>query len=151
MLRMNIARFTDGAREVLAKQAEDYKRAGMQVTDKDRAEKLASWLHGLREVGPIIPTYPKTYTLNAGERSILWTVADHYGWDEWFWGFCHFASEAFPRSAVRRACRSLARKGLMRYQRGLLTEDGEAAGAGYGITDRGRSALGYICLLEGKH
>lgn len=39
---------------------------------------------------------------------------------------------------VRRACRSLARKGLAQYARGLTTEDGEMAGAGYAATDLGR-------------
>lgn len=39
---------------------------------------------------------------------------------------------------VRRITRHLARKGLAEYWRGLWTEDGDLAGAGYCITDKGR-------------
>ena len=41
------------------------------------------------------------------------------------------------RSVIRRAIRSLARKGLAEYHKGLVTEDGEFAGAGYCITNEG--------------
>lgn len=44
------------------------------------------------------------------------------------------------RAAVRRACRSLARKGLARFHRGLWTEDGEPAGSGYCATEQGVAA-----------
>ena len=49
------------------------------------------------------------------------------------------------RAEVRRACRSLWRKGLASYHRGLQTEDGEMAGAGYCITREG-----YDFLLKGE-
>ena len=42
------------------------------------------------------------------------------------------------RKRVRRACRSLARKGLLQFGRGLWTEDGEPAGSGYGATTDGK-------------
>lgn len=42
---------------------------------------------------------------------------------------------------VRLACRSLKRKGLADFATGLVTEDGELAGAGYGITDYGLEIL----------
>lgn len=42
---------------------------------------------------------------------------------------------------VRRTVRALARKGLVRFERGCMTEDGELAGSGYGATPAGRSAL----------
>lgn len=35
------------------------------------------------------------------------------------------------RKVVRRCCRSLARKGLAEYGRGLWSEDGEPRGSGY--------------------
>ena len=47
----------------------------------------------------------------------------------------------WDRARIRRACRSLARKGLAEYMRGLWTEDGEMAGAGYGITKAGVERL----------
>lgn len=42
---------------------------------------------------------------------------------------------------VRRTVRSLARKGLLKYARGLWTEDGEVAGSGYALTREGREFL----------
>lgn len=41
------------------------------------------------------------------------------------------------RKLIRRACRSLRRKGLAEYGRGLWTEDGEVAGSGYAATRAG--------------
>jgi predicted transcriptional regulator len=66
------------------------------------------------------------------------------GTDELF-GYLSFKSIA-KRSGldikhVRRTVRSLARKGLAEYGRGLWTEDGQVAGSGYCITDAGREAL----------
>lgn len=43
------------------------------------------------------------------------------------------------RATVRRACRSLTRKGYAEYCRALWTEDGEPAGAGYAATKAGAS------------
>ena len=45
------------------------------------------------------------------------------------------------RKTVRRHVRALARKGLAEYFRGLCTEDGEMAGAGYCITRAGRALV----------
>ena len=42
------------------------------------------------------------------------------------------------RKTVRRNIRALARKGLAEYFRGLWTEDGDPAGAGYCITVAGQ-------------
>jgi len=42
------------------------------------------------------------------------------------------------RSEIRRACRSLKRKGLAEFHRGCWTEDGVPAGSGYGATKLGR-------------
>lgn len=44
---------------------------------------------------------------------------------------------SLPRALVRRACRSLKRKGLVEYSNGLTNEDGEFRGAGYAITKEG--------------
>ena len=41
------------------------------------------------------------------------------------------------RRRVRLACRQLRRKGLTRYERGLWTDGGFPAGAGYGLTAAG--------------
>lgn len=45
------------------------------------------------------------------------------------------------RNVVRRACRSLARKGYAQFYKGLWTEDGEPAGAGYCISPKGVELL----------
>ena len=51
------------------------------------------------------------------------------------------AKTGYDRRTVRRFVRQLARKGLAEYHRGLCTEDGEFAGAGYCITTEGIAAL----------
>ena len=45
------------------------------------------------------------------------------------------------RRTVRRNIRALARKGYAEYFRGLCTEDGDFAGAGYCITKAGRALV----------
>jgi len=42
---------------------------------------------------------------------------------------------------VSRACRSLKKKGLAEYMRGLFDEDGMAAGSGYGNTEAGEKLI----------
>lgn len=43
---------------------------------------------------------------------------------------------------IRRVVRSLARKGLLYFQRGLFDEhDGTVAGSGYGLTEQGKATL----------
>ena len=46
---------------------------------------------------------------------------------------------------VRRACRSLAKKGLAEYQRGLFDDEGRAAGSGYCAT---RAGAAYIAPCD---
>ena len=46
------------------------------------------------------------------------------------------------RATVRRCCRSLRRKGLAEYYRGLWSDEGIPAGAGYCITYDGLKAVG---------
>jgi len=52
------------------------------------------------------------------------------------------------RASVRRSVRVLARKGLAEYYRGLWTEDGEPAGAGYCITPAGIKELSPLLPLD---
>ena len=47
----------------------------------------------------------------------------------------------FDRPKVRRIVRSLARKGLTEYHRGLWSDEGRPAGAGYCITRKGIEVL----------
>jgi hypothetical protein len=50
-------------------------------------------------------------------------------------------STGLDRRQVRLDVRRLARKGFAQYGKGLWTDDGDLAGAGYAITDAGRAAL----------
>lgn len=42
---------------------------------------------------------------------------------------------------IRKACRSLKRLGYAEFHRGLMSEDGEVAGAGYCISEEGAAVL----------
>lgn len=78
--------------------------------------------------------------LNLAESSVLKILADVD--DGCAFPFAPIMSRTkLDRATVRRACRSLARKGLAEYARGLWTMDGEPAGAGYGATIAGREML----------
>ena len=46
------------------------------------------------------------------------------------------------RSKVRLACRSLTRKGLAKFGKGLSDHDGEFRGSGYSATEQGVSFVG---------
>lgn len=73
-------------------------------------------------------------SLSADEQRVLkalTAVSDDYS----FLAFKTISKRTrLPRERVRRACRSLTRKGLAKYQRGLWTEDGTPAGSGYAAT-----------------
>ena len=59
--------------------------------------------------------------------------------DDFYHAFRSLCCETqLDRKTVRRACRSLARKELTKYGKGLWNEDGEPCGSGYALTDQGR-------------
>jgi hypothetical protein len=71
------------------------------------------------------------------ERKVLAFLVDKYSSYEDAFYSCFapiMAETALSRREVRRACRSLARKGLAKYERGLWSEDGGPAGSGYSAT-----------------
>jgi len=82
--------------------------------------------------------------LNDNELAVLKVLAEAYSWDEDFC-FSPFAplmeQTGLDRATVRRACRSLRRKGLTRYQSGLWAETGELSGAGYAATAAGAALV----------
>lgn len=51
------------------------------------------------------------------------------------------ARSEIERHLVRRVVRACARKGLLVYERGLFNDEGEVAGAGYGLTAKGHNWL----------
>jgi len=62
--------------------------------------------------------------------------------EEWVLPFDPIAHETkLERRVVRLSCRRLARKGLAEYLRGLWSDEGLPAGAGYRITKEGLAAL----------
>lgn len=99
---------------------------------------------GVRKVNIIFMIQIK---LNDNERKILEIMAESYdssGWAET--GYFHFKGlekqTKLDRRHVRLACRSLARKGLAEYLKGLWSEYGPA-GAGYGATEKGASFISH--------
>lgn len=85
--------------------------------------------------------------LNADEKLTLRALAGLS--DGYCQGFVPLTKRTgLTRSAVRRACRSLRRKGLAEFHTGLWTDDGEMAGAGYGPTTSGRELIGDAALPE---
>jgi RIO-like serine/threonine protein kinase len=81
--------------------------------------------------------------LTAPESKVLRALVAAYDHDGF--GYLNFKLIArrarMARKEIRRACRSLARKGLAEYGRGLWTEDGEVAGSGYCCKPAGRAHL----------
>lgn len=76
--------------------------------------------------------------LTANEQKVLAVLSD----DGAYLAFVVIMDRSgLDRKAVRRACRSLARKGLAKYGRGLWTEDGEMYGSGYSATHEGNEAI----------
>jgi len=93
-------------------------------------------------------TKDKTIKLNENEERVLKHLAEGYdssGWGEGsYWSFDPIARNLnIERRLVRLACRSLARKGLAEYARGLFNVDGEMMGAGYGATLAGASLFNH--------
>jgi hypothetical protein len=88
--------------------------------------------------------------INDKERKVLEQLAEAYHPDEW--GAYSFAPLAritkLEVKEVRRACRSLAKKGLAQFEKTLWSDDGPA-GAGYRATEEG-AALITPCDLCGK-
>ena len=86
----------------------------------------------------------KAINLNADERKVLRALQGAFNDYE---DFCFLAFRPLcrrtklNRNQVRRCCRSLKRKGLAEYGRGLWTEDGEVAGSGYACTRAGAELL----------
>lgn len=81
---------------------------------------------------------PATVRLNGYEVKIL--VALSRAYEEHYWAFAKIADESgVPKTHVRRIVRLLARKGLARFAAGLMNDDGELAGAGYQLTEKGRT------------
>ena len=70
--------------------------------------------------------------MSDNEKRVLDFLRDQYNADAPYCCFDFIKQHTtLDRKVIRRACRSLARRGLAVYGKGLWTEDGEMAGAGY--------------------
>lgn len=80
--------------------------------------------------------------LTEAERDVLGFLVDHFDHDFGFYSFDGIRGDVNrDRKEIRRACRSLKRKGLTEFKAGLWTDCGEPAGSGYAATDAGIAAL----------
>ncbi len=75
------------------------------------------------------------------EEKTLSVLASHYHEDGRYLYFRYIATLTdLEIKQVRRAVRSLARRGFAEYMRGLFDEDGKVAGSGYACTTEGLRA-----------
>lgn len=93
-------------------------------------------------------------TLNPNEKAVLAFLVPCYD-AHYDWGYMSFApicaATGLDRATVRRACRSLKRKGLTQYLNGLVVEStGEFMGAGYAATEAGVAILDTITATGGE-
>lgn len=80
--------------------------------------------------------------INENERKVLEQLAEAYHPDEWgaFAFKSLIAGTKLELKQVRRACRSLAKKGLAKFEQTLWNDDGPA-GAGYRATEEGAAFI----------
>lgn len=76
--------------------------------------------------------------LNTDEEKCLQALAILTGYDQYTYFRIIASQTGFDIKTTRKNVRSLREKGFAEYSRGLMTEDGEVAGAGYIITEKGK-------------
>lgn len=88
--------------------------------------------------------------VNDIERKVLRVLADEYHPEEWSaYSFKGLTGQTkLELKDVRRACRSLAKKGLAAYERSLVDCDGMMAGSGYRATEEGAALITPCDLCE---
>lgn len=87
--------------------------------------------------------------LTPNERAVLSFIGPDGGDVDWrAWNFKGIGRETgLERNLVRRACRSLTRKGYAAFEKGLWSEDGGPRGSGYRATDAGKH-LYWLALTD---
>ncbi len=89
--------------------------------------------------------------INENEQKVLLELSTIWGYDENFYAFDQLANlTKLDRKQVRRACRSLAKKGLAEFGRGLMDDDGMVAGSGYAATKKGHDLISEI-IIDNDH
>lgn len=87
------------------------------------------------------------------DRHVLQRMAESngaFGPLETCWSIASFTNEWLTRDIIRGVLRSLTDRGFCFYARGLFDEDGEVAGAGYGLTQEGMDYYGVLCPREAQ-
>ena len=94
------------------------------------------------EITPHMPTY---YTPTENEVKIIRALSDEY-----YYPYSYIEDETgLSRSEAKESIDKLRIVGVVRFARGLMTEDGEVAGSGFGIRDHTRAdALLYRYYLN---
>lgn len=78
---------------------------------------------------------------NKNELKVLTKLAEATPGGELCVSFSYLQEEGLDYKAVRKACRSLKKKGLAEFHRGLMDDDGMAAGSGYCVTRAGEAFI----------
>lgn len=95
------------------------------------------------ETTPHLPSY---YTPTDNEVKIIQCLNS----DEHYWGYDYICDETeLSREEAKEAINKLRAVGVVQFLRGLMTEDGEVAGAGFGVCNTTRAeALLYRYYLQ---
>jgi hypothetical protein len=85
----------------------------------------------------------KEIKITEAEKKCLEVLVEYYGSyeGEFCLPFKHICPEGMELKKVRRHVRALARKGLAKFYRGLMDDDGMVAGAGYSATEEGANLI----------
>jgi hypothetical protein len=90
-----------------------------------------------------------TPELREAERRILVAMYEEVDPDFGFFPFKAIANRSgVELGLVKPLVRLLAVTGEATFMRGLMTEDGEMVGSGYGLTEKGRKRAHSICVSE---
>lgn len=120
--------------------------AGMKG-DRTLSEWIAdAVLLAVPDMRRLVSAPPFNGRLDKVEAKVLAALATSHSPEEYAYGFVGLERLVGKVRGMRSACRSLRAKHLLEFRRGLLTEDGQAAGSGYAIT---RAGLDYYWKVIG--
>mgnify|MGYP005830785413 CR=1 FL=1 len=91
-------------------------------------------------------TYPAVQAFL--DRHVIQQMAESYGSFgplETCWGLSWFTNDWITKDMARALLRDLTDRGFCYFSRGLFNEDGQVAGAGYGLTKKGLEYYDQLC------
>ena len=86
--------------------------------------------------------------VNENEQKVLEYLASEYEEGMAYYFTSIEEGTKLDRKTVRRSCRSLTRKGLAQFVRGLFDDDGKVAGSGYSVTLQGAKLVNHCDLCD---